>query len=161
MSSIYIFMFAYSPGLGPVPFTYAAEVFPLHIRPMGMASATSITWAFNFLISFSWPKMVETVTPKGGFFLYGGFNILGFIFAYFFVPETKGLTLEELDAVFKVGVGDFFAEKCNRLRLGSKSRHQVSTNAVQDSDRSSTDPLVGKTNAVDSAVKQENGEDMV
>lgn len=102
VASIYIFMLLYSPGLGPVPFTYSAEAFPLHIRALGMASATAVTWALNFLISFSWPKMVEVMTPTGGFYWYAGWNVVGFVFVYFFVPETKGRTLEELDGVFSM-----------------------------------------------------------
>jgi MFS family permease len=120
MASIYIFMFAYSPGLGPVPFTYAAEAFPLHIRAQGMASATSITWALNFVISFSWPQMMNTFTVRGGFYFYATWNIIGFIFAYFFVPETKNRTLEELDVVFSVRNRDHAAYQVMKLKRGIK-----------------------------------------
>ncbi|KAM0561311.1 hypothetical protein ACHAPJ_003190 [Fusarium lateritium] len=101
-TSIYIFMAVYSPGLGPVPFTYSAEAFPLHIRALGMASATSITWAFNFLLSFTWPMMQKSFTPQGAFYWYATWNMVGFVFAYFLLPETKTLSLEELDLVFSV-----------------------------------------------------------
>ncbi|KAF4966682.1 hypothetical protein FSARC_5671 [Fusarium sarcochroum] len=101
-SSIYIFMAIYSPGLGPVPFTYSAEAFPLHIRPLGMASATAVTWAFNFLLSFTWPMMEKSFTPQGAFYWYATWNIIGFVFAYFLLPETKALSLEELDLVFSI-----------------------------------------------------------
>lgn len=120
MASIYIFMFAYSPGLGPVPFTYAAEAFPLHIRAQGMASATSITWALNFVISFSWPQMMNTFTVRGGFYFYATWNIIGFIFAYFLVPETKNRTLEELDVVFSVRNRDHAAHQVMKLKRGIK-----------------------------------------
>ncbi|KAF5019201.1 hypothetical protein F66182_8806 [Fusarium sp. NRRL 66182] len=99
---IYIFMAVYSPGLGPVPFTYSAEAFPLHIRALGMASATSITWAFNFLLSFTWPMMEKAFTAQGAFYWYATWNIFGFVFAYFLLPETKALSLEELDIVFSI-----------------------------------------------------------
>ncbi|KAJ6443154.1 MFS sugar transporter [Purpureocillium lavendulum] len=102
VASLYCFMILYSPGLGPVPFTYSAEAFPLHIRAVGMSSATSITWAFNFLISFTWPEMMEKFTAAGGFYWYASWNIFGFVFAYFLVPETKNKTLEELDGVFSM-----------------------------------------------------------
>lgn len=120
MASIYIFMFAYSPGLGPVPFTYAAEAFPLHIRAQGMASATAITWALNFVISFSWPQMMKTFTVRGGFYFYATWNIIGFFFAYFFVPETKGRTLEELDVVFSVRNRDHAAYRVKTLKRSIK-----------------------------------------
>ncbi|KAM5354187.1 hypothetical protein ACJ41O_000837 [Fusarium nematophilum] len=101
-TSIYIFMAVYSPGLGPVPFTYSAEAFPLHIRALGMASATSITWTFNFLLAFTWPRMQQDFGPQGAFFWYASWNMAGWVFAYFLLPETKALTLEELDLVFSM-----------------------------------------------------------
>lgn len=101
-TGIYVFMAVYSPGEGPVPFTYSAEAFPLHIRDIGMSSATAITWGFNFIISFTWPQMQESFGPTGAFCWYAGWNIFGWIFAYFLLPETKNLTLEELDMVFGI-----------------------------------------------------------
>jgi hypothetical protein len=113
--SIYLFMIVYSPGMGPVPFTYSAEAFPLHIRAVGMASATSITWAFNFLISFLWPKMVQKFTISGGFAWYAAWNVFGFFFAYFLIPETKNKTLEELDWVFSMRNRDHVAYYARKL----------------------------------------------
>ncbi|PNY23486.1 Arabinose-proton symporter [Tolypocladium capitatum] len=116
-TSLYCFMMLYSPGLGPVPFTYSAEAFPLHIRAVGMSSATAITWAFNFLISFTWPKMMDKFTTTGGFYWYATWNIVGWVFAYFLVPETKNMTLEELDGVFSVRNRDharYYAQKLGR-----------------------------------------------
>ncbi|PHH75382.1 hypothetical protein CDD82_4467 [Ophiocordyceps australis] len=115
-ASLYAFMLLYSPGLGPVPFTYSAEAFPLHIRAVGMASATAITWAFNFLISFTWPKMMESFTPMGGFYWYSAWNVFGWIFTYFLVPETKNMTLEELDGVFSVRNRDHARHYAAKLR---------------------------------------------
>lgn len=97
---IYLFMVVYSPGEGPVPFTYSAEAFPLYIRDTGMAFATATTWGFNFIISFTFPALIEAFKPQGAFAWYACWNIFGFFFAYFMLPETKNLTLEELDSVF-------------------------------------------------------------
>ena len=47
-AAIFTFMAVYSPGEGPVPFTYSAEAFPLYIRDIGMSFATATTWGFNF-----------------------------------------------------------------------------------------------------------------
>ncbi|KAF2160183.1 hypothetical protein M409DRAFT_60104 [Zasmidium cellare ATCC 36951] len=101
-AAIYLFMVAYSPGEGPVPFTYSAEAFPLYIRDVGMSFATATCWGFNFIISLTWPALSAAFTPTGGFAWYAAWNIFGWITAYFFLPETKNLTLEELDNVFSV-----------------------------------------------------------
>ncbi|KAL2755660.1 hypothetical protein ACRALDRAFT_1064307 [Sodiomyces alcalophilus JCM 7366] len=101
-TGIFCFMAVYSPGAGPVPFTYSAEAFPLHIRDIGMCSATAVTWGLNFVISFSWPSLVAAFGDTGAFSWYGAWNIFGWVTCYFFLPETKNLTLEELDNVFGV-----------------------------------------------------------
>lgn len=100
---IYLFMVVYSPGEGPVPFTYSAEAFPLYIRDVGMSFAIAMTWGFNFILSLTWPALVEAFTPQGAFSWYAGWNFLAWVYVYFLLPETKNLTLEELDSVFSVG----------------------------------------------------------
>ncbi|KAF7563093.1 hypothetical protein G7046_g1032 [Stylonectria norvegica] len=99
---IYLFGVVYSPGEGPVPFTYSAEAYPLYIRALGMSLATATTWLFNFLLAVTWPSLERAFTSTGAFGWYAGWNIIGFFLVLMFLPETKGRTLEELDAVFNV-----------------------------------------------------------
>ncbi|KAJ8126421.1 hypothetical protein O1611_g7218 [Lasiodiplodia mahajangana] len=99
---IYLFGVVYSPGEGPVPFTYSAEAYPLYIRPFGMSLATATTWLFNAVISITWPALVQAWTNAGAFSWYAAWNLVGWVLVLFFLPETKEKTLEELDAVFDV-----------------------------------------------------------
>ena len=99
---IYLFGMVYSPGEGPVPFTYSAEAYPLYIRNVGMSLATATTWFFNFLLSVTWPSLKSAFKPQGAFGWYAVWNIIGFWLVLLFMPETKGKTLEELDQVFSV-----------------------------------------------------------
>lgn len=103
-SGIYLFSCVYSSGEGPVPFTYSAEAFPLYIRDLGMGWATSTCWFFNFILAFSWPRMQNAFTTQGAFGWYAAWNLIGFFLVLWFLPETKGLTLEELDEVFSVSL---------------------------------------------------------
>lgn len=75
---------------------------PLYIRDIGMSFATATTWGFNFIISLTWPALVKAFKPQGAFGWYAAWNIFGWIFAYFCLPETKALSLEELDQVFSL-----------------------------------------------------------
>ncbi|KAI5777753.1 hypothetical protein EDC01DRAFT_386336 [Geopyxis carbonaria] len=99
---IYLFGIVYSPGEGPVPFTYSAEAYPLYIRDLGMSFATATTWFFNGVLSITWPSLQTAFKPQGAFAYYGAWNIVGWFLVLLFVPETKGRTLEELDQVFSV-----------------------------------------------------------
>lgn len=90
---IYFYVVFYSPGEGPVPFVYSAEAFPLAIRDLGMSWAVFICWFFNALIGLTFPSIIDSFTAPGAFFWYAGWNALLYVIIYFFVPETKSLTL--------------------------------------------------------------------
>ncbi|ROW10764.1 hypothetical protein VPNG_05145 [Cytospora leucostoma] len=104
---VYIFAAFYSPGEGPVPFTYSAEVFPLSHREVGMAwaVATCLFWAAVLTVSF--PAILKSLGIVGACGLYAGFNVVAFIMIFLWVPETKQRTLEELDYVFAVPTRTF------------------------------------------------------
>lgn len=101
---MYLFGIVYSPGEGPVPFTYSAEAYPLYLRPIGMSLATATTWFFNFVLSVTWPSLLLAFKPQGAFGFYAAWNIIGFFAVLLFMPETKAKTLEELDSVFSVSL---------------------------------------------------------
>ncbi|MCJ1428761.1 hypothetical protein MMC29_006672 [Sticta canariensis] len=102
--AFFIFLFAafYSPGEGPVPFTYSAEVFPLSHREVGMswAVATCLFWAA--VLSITFPRLLRAFHPVGAFVFYAALNLTALVLIFLFVPETKQRTLEELDYVFAV-----------------------------------------------------------
>lgn len=102
--AFFIFLFAafYSPGEGPVPFTYSAEVFPLSHREVGMAWAVATCLFWAAVLSISFPRILRAFHPVGAFCFYAGLNLTAFCLIFLFVPETKQRTLEELDYVFAV-----------------------------------------------------------
>lgn len=99
---IYIFAAFYSVGEGPVPFAYSAEVFPITHRDIGMGWAVATCFFWSSVLSLTWPRMVGTLTSTGAFGFYAGLNLIALIMIFFLLPETKQLTLEELDYVFGV-----------------------------------------------------------
>ena len=100
LTSMYLFVIFFGLGIGPVSWTYNAEVYPLNVRAFGVALGMSINWILDFVLSMTWPTMTKTMTTSGALYFYGACNIFAFFFTYLFVPETKSLTLEELDTVF-------------------------------------------------------------
>ncbi|KAJ4271627.1 hypothetical protein NW762_000332 [Fusarium torreyae] len=99
---VYLFAAFYSPGEGPVPYTYSAEVFPLSHREVGMswAVATCLGWAA--VLSITFPLMLARLHAIGAFGMYAGFNIVALVMIFLLLPETKQRTLEELDYIFAV-----------------------------------------------------------
>ncbi|KAK0214353.1 hypothetical protein IW262DRAFT_1450103 [Armillaria fumosa] len=101
---IAIFTVFYSPGEGPVPYTYSAEVFPLTHREMGMSLAVATCLGCAAILAITFPRMLMVLTEVGTFGFYAGLNVLALIMIFFLVPETKQRTLEELDYVFAVPI---------------------------------------------------------
>ncbi|KAK9489647.1 hypothetical protein V1508DRAFT_444270 [Lipomyces doorenjongii] len=99
---IYVYDAFYSPGEGPIPFTYSAEVFPLSHREVGMswAVATNNFWAT--VVSITFPRQLKAFGTPGAFSFYAGMNMIALVMIFLWVPETKQRTLEELDYIFGV-----------------------------------------------------------
>ena len=104
---VYLFAAFYSPGEGPVPYAYSAEVFPLSHREVGMgfAVATCLFWAA--VLGMTFPFLLRSTGTVGAFACYAAFNFVALILIFFLVPETKQKTLEELDYVFAVPTSRF------------------------------------------------------
>jgi MFS transporter, SP family, galactose:H+ symporter len=95
---VFIGSFAFS--LGPVVWTVINEVFPSHVRGRGVAVATAVNWLAAWLVAQTFLTLVGAITTQGTFLLFAGFCALTFIFVKWFVPETKGKTLEEVQQMW-------------------------------------------------------------
>ncbi|MCJ1477790.1 hypothetical protein MMC13_006463 [Lambiella insularis] len=104
MIAFFVFLFGafYSPGEGPVPFTYSAEVFPLSHREVGMAWAVATCLGWAAVLSITFPSLLAAFGVTGAFGFYAGTNVIALGMIILWVPETKQRTLEELDYVFAV-----------------------------------------------------------
>jgi len=85
---IFIFVAFYSPGEGPVPFTYSAEVFPLSHREVGMAWAVATCLGWSAVLTITFPQMLRVIGPQGSFGLYAAFNVIAFCMIYLWCPVS-------------------------------------------------------------------------
>ena len=125
---IYIINFAYS--WGPGSWILIAEIFPISIRAKGTSIGASANWMNNFIIAFVVPPMLSSIT-WGTYIFFAVWTVAGGAFIYFFVPETKGKTLEEMDMVFGSHTGteemEEFAAVQKRLGLTALVERRSST----------------------------------
>lgn len=96
---IYIYDINFSYSFAPIGWVYPSEIFNLGSRSKAMAITTSATWMCNFIIGLVTPDMLETL-KWGTYIFFAAFCLIGLVFTYFCVPETKGRTLEDMDRVF-------------------------------------------------------------
>ncbi|KAL9237497.1 hypothetical protein vseg_012036 [Gypsophila vaccaria] len=97
--ALYIAFFA--PGMGPVPWAINSEIYPQAYRGICGGMGATICWITNLIVSESFLSIAEGVGTGGTFLIIAGIVIVAFIFVCAFVPETKALTFEEVDLMFK------------------------------------------------------------
>ncbi|NXJ05053.1 GTR10 protein, partial [Odontophorus gujanensis] len=98
--SMMAFVSAFSIGFGPMTWLVLSEIYPAGIRGRAFAFCNSFNWAANLLISLSFLDLIDAIGFSWMFLLYGLMGVMAVIFIYFFVPETKGQSLEEIDQQF-------------------------------------------------------------
>ncbi|KAM0324633.1 hypothetical protein ACHAQA_008023 [Verticillium albo-atrum] len=101
---ICVFLFAcmFQFGWGPVCWIYVSEIATTRLRATNVSFAAATQWLFNFVISFTVPRMLNSM-GVGGFGTYIFFScwcLIMVIFVWFFIPETKGLSLESMNELF-------------------------------------------------------------
>jgi hypothetical protein len=92
---------AFAISLGPIFWLLIAEIYPLRVRGLAMGVATTANWASNLLVSLTFLTLTETLGASPTFWLYGLLTVVALIFAYRLVPETKGNTLEAIEAFWR------------------------------------------------------------
>ncbi|CAI7638650.1 unnamed protein product [Penicillium bialowiezense] len=104
------YMFSFGATWGPIPWALPSEIFPSSLRAKGVALSTCSNWLNNFIIGLITPPLVQD-TGYGAYVFFAVFCVLAGVWTFFFVPETKGRTLEQMDHVFKDNSSEAEKEK--------------------------------------------------
>lgn len=91
----------YATSLAPVTWVLISEIFPNRIRGLAMAVSTFFLWAACYLLTLTFPVMMDIFEGAITFWIYAAICIAGFFFIWRNIPETKGKTLEELEQLLK------------------------------------------------------------
>jgi sugar porter (SP) family MFS transporter len=95
----YVASFAIS--LGPIFWLLIAEIYPLKIRGLAEGTSATFNWASNLIVSLTFLTLIEKLGASSTFLLYALASVASWLFAYYFVPETKGCTLEAIEAFWR------------------------------------------------------------
>lgn len=100
----YIFTAAYGMSFGPIGWVLPSEVFPLSMRSKGVSLSTASNWINNFLIGLITPPLME-MSSAATFMIFACACFGAYLWSSYVVPETAGVSLEEMDAVFGSAAG--------------------------------------------------------
>jgi MFS transporter, SP family, galactose:H+ symporter len=101
--SIICFIFFINISLSPLGWLLISEIYPINVRGLGMSIGSLSHWGFNAIIAFTFLRMVNALGVAGTFWIYSAVCILGLCWGYFYIPETKGKSLEEIEAHWRAG----------------------------------------------------------
>ncbi|PKY08717.1 MFS quinate transporter QutD [Aspergillus campestris IBT 28561] len=100
MFFFYLWTVFYTPSWNGTPWVINSEMFEPNIRSLAQACAAGSNWLWNFLISRFTPQMFDKM-DYGVYFFFATLMIFSIVFVFFFVPETKGVPLENMDGLFE------------------------------------------------------------
>jgi SP family xylose:H+ symportor-like MFS transporter len=109
--AILVFIGSFAMSMGPVVWVMLSEMFPNSVRSVAMSIAVAAQWLFNAFVANSFPLVNESALNQNSFngalpyFIFAAFCVVAMIFVWKLVPETKGKTLEEMEALWS-GRGD-------------------------------------------------------
>jgi SP family xylose:H+ symportor-like MFS transporter len=110
--AVLIFIGSFAMSMGPVVWVMLSEMFPNNVRSVAMSIAVAAQWLFNALVANSFPLVNESALNQTDFngalpyFIFASFCVIAMIFVWKLVPETKGKTLEEMEALWSVKAGN-------------------------------------------------------
>ena len=95
--SLFVFIGAHAIGQGAVIWVYISEIFPNHVRSYGQSIGTSTHWILAFIIPSSVPLLIAKIGAGSMFLFFAIMMVFQFIWVLFVMPETKGVSLEDLE----------------------------------------------------------------
>ncbi|PMD67600.1 general substrate transporter [Hyaloscypha bicolor E] len=111
---IYLYVIGYSASWGPIPWVYVSEIFPTRLRSYGVGLAAATQWLFNFAVTYMTPSAINHIGWRI-FLMFGIFCAANFVFVWFFIKETKGRTLEDMEILFGTVEADVRAADVERM----------------------------------------------
>lgn len=103
IASMILYIACFAMSLGPIMWLIISEIFPLEIRGTGSSLAVSASWGFNMLVAVTFLTLIQLLGASGTFWIYAFLCIVGWLFVYFVVPETKDCSLEQIEVNLRTG----------------------------------------------------------
>ncbi|XP_076007169.1 solute carrier family 2, facilitated glucose transporter member 8 [Genypterus blacodes] len=99
--SMGVFITGFALGWGPIPWLVMSEIFPSKVRGFASAACVLTNWTMAFIVTKTFQDLMVNLTAAGTFWLFASISAVSVVFTIAFLPETKGKTLEQIEADFR------------------------------------------------------------
>jgi sugar porter (SP) family MFS transporter len=104
VTSVVVYIASFAMSLGPLCWVMISEIMPLQIRGLAMSASAVANFAFNFMVVLGFLPMLEFFGKTVTFLIFALIALISLFFVYFFVPETKGISLEKIEENWHKGI---------------------------------------------------------
>lgn len=101
LACVLVFVAAFAMAMGPIPWILISEIFPSRIRGRAVSVGTLVIWAACYVVALTFPVLQKHIGPALTFCVYAGCSLASFLFVAAMIPETKGRSLEEIEASWR------------------------------------------------------------
>ncbi|MFC7397138.1 sugar porter family MFS transporter [Chelatococcus sp. GCM10030263] len=103
VTAVFLYIIVFSLSLGSVTGAVTSEIFPQRVRGLALSVVVVAAWLFEIAVSATFPPFVEMFGASATFIAYALVGVSGLVFGLFYLPETRGRTLEEIEAFWRSG----------------------------------------------------------
>jgi sugar porter (SP) family MFS transporter len=111
ITTLLTFTASFASGYGPLAWVYSSEIFPLRLRAQGASLGTAVNRIMSGVVTMTFISLYKAITMAGSFYLYAGIATAGALFIFFFLPETRGRSLEDMEVLFGKAADENVVEK--------------------------------------------------
>ena len=130
-----LYSFSYGAGFGPAVYTWTSEIFPPKTKSLGSSVCLGFRNVVVFIVLKLYPFMISSLGLSNLFYLHSTSLVVGFVFVFCLMPETRGLTITQISQLFRAGPAPEVKDSLKAIATMEKIASEYMMKIEQDMDQ--------------------------